>query len=34
MKELNNFDNEIFDYINQLKVWKKGSNIDNYINKL
>ena len=34
MKELNIFDNEIFDYINQLKVWNKGSNIDNYINKL
>ena len=27
--ELNNLDNEIFLCINQLKVWKKGSNIDN-----
>ena len=27
--ELNNFDNEIFNCINQLKVCKKGSNIDN-----
>ena len=27
--ELNNLDNEIFHCINQLKVWKKGSNIDN-----
>ena len=29
VNELNNFDNEIFYCINQLKVWKKGSNIDN-----
>ena len=27
--ELNNLDNEIFHCINQLKVCKKGSNIDN-----
>ena len=27
--ELNNLGNEIFHCINQLKVWKKGSNIDN-----
>ena len=27
--ELNNLDNEIFHCINQLKVWKKYSNIDN-----
>ena len=27
--ELNNLDNEIFHSINQLKVWKKGSNTDN-----
>ena len=27
--KLNNLDNEIFLCINQLKVWKKGSNIDN-----
>ena len=27
--ELNNLDNEIFLCINRLKVWKKGSNIDN-----
>ena len=27
--ELNNLDNEIFHCINQLDVWKKGSNIDN-----
>ena len=27
--ELNNLDNEIFHCINQLKVWKKRSNIDN-----
>ena len=27
--ELNNFDNEIFHCINQLKVWKKDRNIDN-----
>ena len=29
LNELNNLDNEIFHCINQLKVWKKGSNIDN-----
>ena len=27
--ELNNLDNEIFLCINRLKVWKRGSNIDN-----
>ena len=27
--ELNNLDNEIILCINQLKVWKKGTNIDN-----
>ena len=27
--ELNNLDNEIFYCINQLKVWRKGSNINN-----
>ena len=27
--ELNNLDNEIFHCINQLKAWKKDSNIDN-----
>ena len=27
--ELNNIGNEIFHCINQLKFWKKGSNIDN-----
>ena len=27
--ELNNLNNEIFFCINQLKAWKKGSNIDN-----
>ena len=27
--ELNNLDNETYLCINQLKVWKKGSNIDN-----
>ena len=27
--ELNNIDNEIFHCINQLKFWKRGSNIDN-----
>ena len=31
--KLNNLDNETYLCINQLKVWKKGSNIDN-INKL
>ena len=29
LNELNNLDIEIFHCINQLKVWKKGSNIDN-----
>ena len=29
LNELNNLDNEIFHCINQLKVWKKGRNIDN-----
>ena len=27
--ELNNLDNEIFHFVNQLKDRKKGSNIDN-----
>ena len=32
--ELNNLDNEIFLCINRLKVWKKGSNIDNIYKKI
>ena len=35
LNEWNNLNNEIFHYVNQLKVWIKGSNTDNiYINKL